>query len=213
MTGSIRRISLAAALLLIALLMGRQNGLAASNAALDKFASAWSSLKGYNATIQLYEVKGNDTERATFAYAFTKPKNVTMNVKQGPNAGATVTWTGGPTVNAAKSGAFGIRLSKNVSLNDSLVTSLRGYSVADLCFGGILMHAQGTAGTLSSFSTKLDGTTVDAVALNVANPAQDNGMTREVLYLNPNTHLPVRIDGFIGSQLVRTYRFTVTSSS
>ena len=212
MTGSTRRISIAAALLFCAVLLSRQSGFAASNSALDQFASAWSSLKGYNATIQLYEIKGGSTEHAVFAYAFTKPKTVTMNVKQGPNSGATVTWNGGTTVNASKSGAFGIRMGKNVSLDDPLVTSLRGYSVADLCFGGILMHAQQTAGTLSAGSTKLDGNAVDAVTLNVANPAQDNGMTREVLYLSPATHLPVRIDGFAGGQLVRTYSFSVTKS-
>src|SRR5581483_3518208 len=139
MTGSIRRISIAAALLFSAFLLNGQSGLAASNGALDQFASAWSSLKGYNATIQLYEIKGANTEHATFTFAFTKPKNVTMNVNQGPNSGATVTWTGGTNVSASKSGAFGIRMSKIVSLDDPLVTSLRGYSVADLCFGGILM--------------------------------------------------------------------------
>jgi hypothetical protein len=185
---------------------------AASGAALDSFAKAWSGLHGYDATIQLYEVKGGNTEHAVFAYSYTRPATVTMHVNQGPNSGATVKWTGGSTVYASKSGAFGITMGKNVSLTDPMVSSLRGYSVSDLSFAGILAHAQQTGGTLSSGATKMDGAMVAAVTLNVANPAQDNGMTREVLYLSQNTQLPLRIDGFTGNQLVRMYRFAVTKS-
>lgn len=212
MTASFGRIGTAAVSLSLLFALGFVSAPAASGNALDQFASAVASLNGYDATIQLMEVKGGQTENAVYAYSFTKPKSVTMNIKQGPNAGATVTWSGGSNVNASKSGPFGIRMGKNVSLDDPMVTSLRGYTVSDLSFAGILAHAQQTAGTLSSGTTKLDGATVAAVTLNVANPAQNNGMTREVLYLSESTHLPVRIDGFAGSQLVRSYRFTITKN-
>jgi hypothetical protein len=211
MTGSFRRIAMAAAILTFTFALSA-GARAASGSALDQFATALSSLNGYNATIQLYEVKGGSTEHAVFAYTFSKPTSVTMKVEQGPNAGATVKWSGGPNVNASKSGPFGITMGKNVSLNDPLVTSLRGYTVSDLSLGGILAHAQQTGGTLSSGSTTLNGVAVNAVRLNVANPSQNNGMTREVLYLSESSHLPVRIDGFAGSELVRTYRFTITKT-
>ena len=210
MTASLRRFGMAAASLSLLFALGFAGAPAATGAALDQFAAAVASLNGYDATIQLFETKGGQTENAVYTYSFAKPKSVTMNIKQGPNSGATVTWTGGSNVNASKSGAFGIRMGKNVSLDDPLVTSLRGYTVSDLSFPGILAHAQQTAGTLSSGTTKLDGASVGAVTLNVANPSQNNGMTREVLYLSESTHLPVRIDGFTGSTLVRSYRFTIT---
>ncbi|HET9394279.1 MAG TPA: hypothetical protein VFO29_12255 [Candidatus Rubrimentiphilum sp.] len=196
----------------LAFLFGLTNASAASNSALDQFAKAWSALNGYTATIQLFETKGGNTEHAVFAYTYRKPQSITMHVNQGPSAGATVTWSGGPTVSASKSGAFGITMSKNVSINDPLVTSLRGYTVADLSLPGILSHAQQTAGTSYSGTTVLNGDAVTAVTLNVANPSQDNGMTREVLYLSQSTQLPVRIDGFVGDQLVRTYKFTITKT-
>lgn len=196
----------------LAFLFGLTGASAASNTALDQFATAWSALNGYTATIQLFETKGGNTEHAVFAYTYRKPQSVTMHVNQGPSAGATVTWSGGPTVSASKSGAFGITLSKNVSINDPLVTSLRGYTVADLSLPGILSHAQQTAGTSYSGTTTLNGDSVTAVTLNVANPSADNGMTREVLYLSQSTQLPVRIDGFVGDQLVRTYKFTITKT-
>ena len=185
---------------------------AATGSGLDQFAKAWSAVQGYNATIQLYEVKGGNSEHATFAYSFAKPKTVTMHVNAGPNSGATVKWTGGSTVYASKSGMLGITMGKTVNLNDPLVTSLRGYTVSDLCLAGILAHAKQTAGTLSSGMTTLNGNPVTAVTLTVANPAQDNGMTREVLYLSQSTQLPVRVDGFVGNQLVRMYTFTITKS-
>lgn len=185
---------------------------AATGSGLDQFAKAWSGLQGYNATIQLYEVKGGSSEHATFTYSFTKPTTVTMHVNQGPNAGATVKWTGGSSVYASKSGAFGITMGKNVSLNDPLVTSLRGYTVSDLSLAGMLAHAKQIAGTLASGPTVLNGNPVTAVTLTVANPAQDNGMTREILYLSQSTQLPVRVDGFVGNQLVRMYTFTITKS-
>lgn len=203
---------LAATSVALAFVFGLTSASAASNTALDQFAKAWSALNGYTATIQLFETKGGNTEHAVFAYTYRKPQSVTMHVNQGPSAGATVTWSGGPTVSASKSGAFGITLSKNVSLNDPLVTSLRGYTVADLSLPGILSHAQQTAGTSYSGTTTLNGDSVTAVTLNVANPSQDNGMTREVLYLSQSTQLPVRIDGFAGDQLVRTYKFTITKT-
>ncbi|HEX5273971.1 MAG TPA: hypothetical protein VFW34_01705 [Candidatus Rubrimentiphilum sp.] len=212
MTGSISRIGAAAFSSLALFALSFASAPAASGDALDSFAKAWSALQGYDATIQLYEAKGGSNEHAVFAYSFTKPATVTMHINQGPNSGATVKWTGGPTVYASKSGAFGITMGKNVSLSDPLVTSLRGYTVSDLSFGGILSHAKQTAGTLSSGATKLEGAMVTAITLNVADPAQDNGMTREVLYLSQSTQLPLRVDGFAGSQLVRQYRFSVTKS-
>jgi hypothetical protein len=111
-----------------------------------------------------------------------------------------------------ESGAFGIRMTKSVSLSDPLVTSLRGYTVSDLSLPGILAHAQQTEGMMYTGTTTVNGGTVTAVTLNVANPSQDNGMTREVLYLSQGTQLPVRVDGFVGNQLVRMYRFTITKT-
>jgi hypothetical protein len=212
MQGSVSRMGAAAISTLALFALSFASAPAASGDELNSFANAWSALHGYNATIQLYEMKGSNSEHAVFAYSFAKPTTVTMHVNQGPNSGATVKWTGGSTVYASKSGAFGITMGRNVSLSDPLVTSLRGYTVSDLSFAGILSHAQQTAGSLSSGSTKLDGAMVTAITLNVANPAQDNGMTREVLYLSQSTQLPVRVDGFIGNQVVRMYRFTITKS-
>lgn len=194
-------------MLLLAVLLAA--GSASPPPALAAFAQTWSSMPGYTATVQLFEQKGSADERSTFTYTFSKPSHVTAVQTQGKNAGATVKWDGGTTVAASKKGAFGISMTKNVPLNDPLVTSLRGYTIADLSFGAILAHAQQTPGTLSETPATIGGTAVQSVTLTVADPSADGGMTREVLYLSPTTHLPVRVDGFVGSQMVRSYQFTL----
>lgn len=195
-------LALASALLLITTLG------AAPPAPLGAFASAVSTMNGYHTSIHLYEAKGSESENAQFDYTFAKPTTISMGVRMGPNAGSNVRYTSGTNVSAGR-GMFW----KNVALTDSLVTSLRGYTVVDLSFPGILQHAQNTPGTTDTSTVTLGSATVDAVTLNVATPASDDGMTREVLYLNQTTHLPVRIDGFTGATLVRSYSFNDTTTN
>lgn len=181
--------------------------LGAAPSPLAPFANALDAVTGYHTTINTFEAKGSETRLSTFDFRFTKsPPSITMGIVKGPNAGATVRWSGGTSVSAGK-GMF----RKNVALTDSLVTSLRGYTIVDLTFGSILKHAESTPGTLEQRSMQLGSTTVDAITLDVKTPSEDDGMTREVLYLSPATHLPVRIDGFTGSTLVRSYSFESTT--
>src|SRR5947209_4421713 len=131
--------------------------IAASSPDLSQFADSWSKLQGYSATVQLFEMKNGSRQDAVYDYTFRKPQSIDMVVKQGDNSGATVAWDGGTSATASKSGMFGIRMSKSVALNDPLISSLRGYTIADLGFGAILAHAQSVGGTLSSGDTKISG--------------------------------------------------------
>lgn len=183
---------------------------AAEPAAIGAFAEAWAAVPGYTATIDSFEKEGSKTQNSVFTYAFTKPEHVTMKVVKGPSAGATVVWNGGKTVTASKSGMLGISMSKTVPLNDPLVTSLRGGTVKDLSFGSILAHAEHTPGTRTQGSASLNGAIADTVTLVPSDPAKDRGLTREVLYLSRSTHLPLRVDGFTGNELMSSIQFTAT---
>lgn len=185
---------------------------AAGTESLASFAAAVSSLQGYTTSIHLFEKRGSETENAVYRYAYTKPSDVTMQIVSGPNAGASVAWNGGASVSAGKGSGFAGMFRKSVPLADPLVTSLRGYTVSDLSFPSILKHAQTTAGTLSATQAALGGVRTDILTLEVADPARDNDMTREVLYLDASTHLPRRIDGFVGTTLVRSYSFDSTAT-
>ncbi|HTX58788.1 MAG TPA: hypothetical protein VMH02_03850 [Verrucomicrobiae bacterium] len=175
-------------------------------APLGAFATAWAATNGYRTHIQCYSVKGSQTRTSTYEYTFTKPSSISMSIVSGPSAGNTVTWNGGNTVTAGR-GMF----KKSFSLTDPTVTSLRGATIVELSFGSILQHAQQTKGTLSASTTTLDGTPVNLLNLDVADPATDNGLSREALYLSASTNLPVRIDGYEGSQLVNSCTFTATT--
>ncbi len=170
---------------------------------LTAFASTWASMTGFRAEIHCYMVKGSQSESSTYDYTFTKPSSISMTIVSGPRAGNTVTWSGGDTVTAGK-GMF----KKKFSLTDPTVTSLRGATIVDLSFSSILKHAEELQGTKTAASTTLDGMPLHVVTIDVAQPSSDNGLTRELLYISPSTDLPVRVDGYVNSQLVSSCSFS-----
>jgi hypothetical protein len=177
-------------------------------APLVAFANAWASMNGYKTAIHCFSGKDGKTENSQFNYTFTKPSSISMSILSGPGAGNTVTWSGGDTVTAGR-GMF----TKKFSLTNSAVTSLRGATVVDLSFGSILKHAETLKGKKSAAATTVDGAPVNAVTVNVAQPSSDNGLTREVLYLSGSSDLPVRVDGYVDTQLVSSCTFSNTTKT
>jgi outer membrane lipoprotein-sorting protein len=177
-------------------------------APLTAFAKTWDSMSGYKTAIHCFSAKDGKTENSQFNYTFTKPSSISMSIVSGPRAGNTVKWSGGETVTAGK-GMF----TKKFALTDSAVTSLRGGTIVDLSFGAILKHAEGLQGKKSSASTTMDGEPANVVTVNVAQPSSDDGLTREVLYLSGSTDLPLRVDGYVESQLVTSCTFSDTTKT
>src|SRR5579862_3263880 len=134
-------------------------------APISAFATAWAGMTSYQTTAHVYQVSGAKTQNSVYTFAFSKPASITMNIVSCPNAGATVTWSGGETVRAGK-GMF----TKTVNLKDPLVTSLRGLTVVDLSFPAILKHAQKIAGTAGISETTMNGAKVNVVNVAVSNP-------------------------------------------
>lgn len=177
-------------------------------APLAAFAKTWESMNGYKTAIHCFSTKDGKTENSQFNYTFTKPSSISMSIVSGPRAGNAVTWSGGDTATAGK-GMF----TRKFSLTDSAVTSLRGATVVDLSFGSILKHAEGLKGKKSAAATTMDGEAANAVTVNVAQPSSDDGLTREVLYLSGGTDLPLRVDGYVESQLVSSCTFSNTTKT
>lgn len=175
-------------------------------APLAAFAKTWDAMNGYKTAIHCFSAKDGKTENSQFNYTFTKPSSISMSIVSGPRAGNTVTWSGGDTVTAGK-GMF----TKKFALTDSAVTSLRGGTVVDLSFGSILKHAEKLKGEKSAAAIKIDGEDANVVTINVAQPSTDGGLTREILYLSGSTDLPLRVDGYVESQLVSSCTFSNTT--
>lgn len=178
--------------------------------ALEAFARAWNGVTAYRAKVSVFAMKGTDAQNIVFTYAFRKPSSFTVHVVDGPNAGVTLTWDGGPTVLASRGGGFFAALFKRtLPLHDPLVTTIRGSSIDQLSYGAILAHAEQTPGTLAqSPGEPIAGTPTQAVSLVPSDPAADAGLSREVIEFSPATQLPIRVKGYEGTTLVRKIDFS-----
>jgi hypothetical protein len=93
-----------------------------------------------------------------------------------------------------------------------LVTTIRGSSIDELSYGAILAHAEQTAGRLSeSRGEPIDGNATESLSLVPEDPAADAGFSRETIDISTATQLPVRIQAYEGTTLVRTIDFSDVS--
>jgi hypothetical protein len=173
------------------------------------FASTWAGIVAYSATVTAFERAGSRAETLVVDYRFRKPSNVTARIVSGPNPGAILVWDGGPTMSAHLGSGLMYVLQKKLSLHDPSATSPRGSSIDQLSFAYVLDHGQSTPGTvLQRPGEVVAGVATEAVEIVPLAPADDGGLTREVVELSPTTHVPVRILGYEGLTLVRKIDFT-----
>jgi len=177
-------------------------------AAWSAFAGAWAGIVAYSATVTAFERADARAETLVVDYRFRKPSNVTARIVSGPNPGAVLVWDGGPTMSAHLGSGLMYVLQKKLSLHDPSAISPRGSSIDQLSFAYVLNHGQSTPGTVAQRPGEvIDGVATQAVEIVPLVPADDGGLTREVVELSPTTHLPVRILGYEGSTLVRKIDF------
>lgn len=168
------------------------------------FGRAWAGIAGYGATVTVFERKGAQVQHVVFDYNFRKPSNATVRVVQGPNAGVTLVWNGGTTMEAHRGSGLMTLFKRRLSLHDPLATTIRGSSIDQLSFGAILAHARATPGTVSQGrGPVIDGVATDAVGLIPTTSASNTGLTREVVQISKKTHFPMRVLGYAGRTLVR----------
>lgn len=175
--------------------------------ALDGFAAAWSRIDSYTATLVMHETQGVHVQDRTYAYTFGKPSNATITITAGPGRGGKVAWAGGNTVTGSPPGLLsGIKL--RLPLHDARVTSLRGDTVEMASFGWLLDHFRSTRGaTTQTTGPTVNGVLTSEVAVAVAAPASDDGITREVLFLSRATKLPLELDRYIGASIVKHVQY------
>jgi hypothetical protein len=179
-----------------------------ATAAISQFASAWSTVRAYDATVTVFESKGDQVQHLVLDYSYQKPSTASIKVLAGPNAGATLVWSGGDTIVAHRGSGFSALFKKSLSLHDPQVTTLRGASLDQLSFGAILAHGRDDGGAISvAPGETIAGTPTVAITLVPSNPAADCGFTREVVEVSEATHLPLRVFGYSGATLVRQLDF------
>lgn len=107
--------------------------------ALDDFASAWSTIGSYSATLTMHETEGTKAQDRTYAYTFAKPSTAMVAITAGPDRGGRVIWSGGDDVTGSPPGLLS-DIKVHLSLHDRRVTTLRGDTVAMASFGWLLGH-------------------------------------------------------------------------
>ena len=140
------------------------------------FARTWSGIAGYSATVTVFEQKGERSQNMVFDYSYHKPSNATVRIVQGSNAGVTLVWNGGTTMQAHRSSGLLSGFKKTLSIDDPNATTIRGSSIDQLSFDAILEHALETPGWPRRFQV------LDRRATTDSGPAvrsEANGLTLE----------------------------------
>ena len=179
-----------------------------SSPALDAFASTWAAISAYRATLVIHEIDGTTVQDRTYAYTFAKPSSATIAITRGPGRGGHVDWSGGDGVTGSPPGFLSI-VKVHLSIHDRRVTTLRGDTIPMASFGWLLDHLRTTPGTIveKQVSSPERGVRTE-LALTVADPKADGGITREVVRFSPQTKLPTRFERYIDTTLVKVIRYT-----
>jgi len=197
-----------AMLVAVALCCHRASAAVATPDAIAAATSAFAKIDDYRMRIAVHESAGTQVENRTYDVLFRKPSLERVDVVAGPGKGSGVVWIGGETVKAHRGGLLGgIRMT--VDIHNSLVSTLRGDAVDSATIPSMLADFAASKGQMSQApGPVIDGVDTTAVSLDVADPATDKGVTRVVLYLSDQTHLPVRRERFVGAELVKTENMT-----
>ena len=114
----------------------------------------------------MFEQKGAQTENMVLDYSYHKPSNATIRIVQGKNAGVTLVWNGGSTMQAHRGSGLMASFKKTMAIDDPLATTVRGSTIDQLSFDAILAHAQQTPGSVAQLpGAPIDGLATDEVRL------------------------------------------------
>jgi outer membrane lipoprotein-sorting protein len=180
------------------------HGAFAENAApaLAAFEQAFASVNDYAVVERVHEVKGTASQNRTYEVWFMKPHFAKTLIQAGDGKGSGGVWAGGDQVSGHQGGLFsGLHL--KVSLHDPRAVSLRGITIPEGLIQNVVHRYATTAGTLSQApGGKIGGVSTDRLDLKVANPAGNDGVSEQILYLSQETHWPIRQILYAGDQIV-----------
>jgi outer membrane lipoprotein-sorting protein len=194
-----RSLSLCIALVGVSCFAARGANVAPAVAAFDK---AFAGINDYTCVLHVHEAKGTMTQDRVYQYEFMKPHYVKTLILDGDGKGSGGVWIGGDQVSGHQGGLFsGIHM--KISLHDPRAVSLRGVTIPE----GLLPRIVDDYATIPGKLTQLDGGKIqgvqtDRIELKVTDPASNNGISDQILYLSKETHWPVRQILYSGSQIV-----------
>jgi outer membrane lipoprotein-sorting protein len=170
--------------------------------AITAFQQAFAGINDYTAILHVHEAKGSQTQDRVYQYSFMKPHYVKTLILDGDGKGSGGVWTGGDQVSGHQGGILsGIHM--KVSVNDPRAVSLRGVTIPEGLLQRIVENYATVPGKLvQQDGGKIGGVLTDRLDLKVADPASNDGVTEQILYLSQTTHWPIRQILYDGSQIV-----------
>jgi outer membrane lipoprotein-sorting protein len=177
----------------------RAANLAPAIAAFDK---AFAGITDYTCVLHVHEAKGTMTQDRVYQYEFMKPHYVKTLILDGDGKGSGGVWIGGDQVSGHQGGFLsGIHL--KISLHDPRAVSLRGVTIPEGLLPRIVDDYATIPGKLTQVEGgKIQGVDTDRIELKVTDPASNNGISDQILYVSKETHWPVRQIMYAGPQIV-----------
>ena len=181
---------------------------AASTPAIAAFDNAFSKVNDYTVTVRAHEALGDRTQDRTYHYWFKRPNLAKTLIVSGDGNGSGGVWNGGDQVSGHQGGMLAF-IHLKVGLHDSRAVSLRGYTIPDGLLQNEVDKYKDVKGTLTQRGgPDIDGVATDEVDLQVADPSAYGGVTRMAIYLNKQTHWPVRQVRWAGEKIVADETFS-----
>ena len=181
---------------------------AATTPAITAFDDAFAKVNDYTVTVRAHEVLGSKTQDRTYHYSFKRPNLAKTLIVSGDGSGSGGVWNGGDTVSGHQGGMLAF-IHLKISVHDPRAVSLRGYTIPDGLLQTEVDKYKDVKGELTQRGgPTIDGKPTEEVDLKVADPAGYGGVTRMVMYLSKENHMPVRQVRFAGDQIVADATFT-----
>jgi hypothetical protein len=144
----------------------------------------------------------------TYRYWFKRPNLVKTLIVSGDGSGSGGVWNGGDKVSGHQGGMLSF-IHLKVDLHDSRATSLRGYTIPEGLLQNEVDRYKDTKGELTQRNgPQIDGVATDEIDLKIADPGANDGITSAKLFLDKQTHWPVRQVRYQGETIVADETFT-----
>ncbi len=182
---------------------------ASSTPAISAFDDAFGKATSFTYKLHSHEVKGDDVQDRVYDYSFMKPHFAKTLIESGPGRGSGGVWAGGDQVSGHQGGFLaGIHL--KISVHDGRAVSIRGYTIPDGLPQTIIEKYTSVKGDLTQVSNAgmIEGAQTDMLQLKVADPASNDNISLQKVYLSQQTHFPVRQILYEGDKVVLDQSFT-----
>ena len=177
--------------------------------AFETFAKTFADVKDYQENIVVLETTddGKQTQDRTYSYRWMRPTFAQIEITDGPGKGGGAAWRGGDKIRGHQGGLLS-GMHMVIDIHDPRAASLRGDNLEVASFEWEIKHYETTPGTLSEApGPTIDGQATTQVTLVVTDPKSNANVSKDVLFIGNDKHLPVRRQQYVGAALVKTETF------